>query len=118
MKKGTRSKDYRRLIQSQKWVRLRREYLGTHPLCEDCLAQGVSKLAQCVHHVRPIESATGHPQLMETLAYDWNNLRALCYPCHAEAHRLLRSASIEVKRERSAEHLQGFVAKYLDRGDN
>ena len=59
--------------------------LESNPLCEDCLSRGVLTVATQVHHVTPLETATG--AMKERLAYDFNNLRSLCADCHRAAHQ-------------------------------
>lgn len=85
--------DYRRIINSRGWRRLRDEYFRAHPLCEDCLAGGRAVPAEDVHHVVPIERARSRAE-MERLALSASNLRSLCRACHEEAHRQLASRSV------------------------
>lgn len=82
---------YIRLINSQRWVKLRRSYLSRHPLCERCLELGKTQAAQVVHHIDPLENYLSMPNTMERLAYDPNNLKALCNECHGAVHRELGS---------------------------
>lgn len=111
-----RGAQYRKLINSTRWTRLRRQYLSTHPLCEDCLLQGRSTLAQEVHHVRPIESVSGSPALMQELAYNVSNLRALCRPCHVQAHVELMKGTKQEGRKRRAQELDAFARRFLGGG--
>lgn len=108
-----RTPDYVRLMNSRAWRRLRRTYLSQHPLCEDCLLVDRTTPAREVHHIRPIESEAGRPEMMKTLALDPANLRALCATCHQEAHRLLASSSKAVAKERAKDALDSFVSYYL-----
>ncbi len=57
------------------WQRLRLAFLQQHPLCQDCQAVGRTAAASEVHHVQKVSAA---PELR----LDWDNLRALCKPCH------------------------------------
>lgn len=82
---GMRDKNYQHLLASRVWKNLRVEYLSTHPLCEDCEAKGATRLATEVHHIIPISNETTYAR-MRALAYDRNNLRALCHDCHEAAH--------------------------------
>ena len=50
---------------------------------------------------------------MEALAFDPNNLKALCKACHIEAHMVLHSSSLEVAKERKAHELEAFARAYL-----
>ena len=64
------------------WRKVSKQYLAIHPLCEDCEAKGRISAADLVHHVKPIRD--GGARL------NYSNLRALCKPCHEEAHKRLR----------------------------
>lgn len=73
------------LYNSKKWKRLRAAYFMQHPLCEYCLEKGVTRQTEEIHHKIPI--LRGRDLLeMQSLAYDANNLVALCSKCHHEIH--------------------------------
>ena len=76
---------YRKLMHTRKWRELRKQKLVATIWCEDCRDQGRDELATEVHHITPILS-TDHPSVMAKLAYDYNNLRALCHRCHCRRH--------------------------------
>ena len=57
-----------------RWQKIRRLYLQTQPLCEDCLARGRTTAASEVHHVIPLRDGGSHAE---------ENLRALCKSCHS-----------------------------------
>jgi len=57
-----------------------------HPLCEDCLAKGVVKPAEHIHHKR---SPFMGSEVNWALLTDPNNLRALCAQCHRLEHERL-----------------------------
>lgn len=76
--------NYKIIIQSTRWRRLRNHYLQEHPLCEEC-----GKLAQVVHHKIPLDKFRNDPNMMENLAFDEDNLEALCFDCHQIIHRNL-----------------------------
>jgi len=59
----------------EKWRRLSIYYRKLHPLCAQCEAEGRVKASQMVDHIKPSKT---HPELF----FEWNNLRALCNPCH------------------------------------
>ena len=61
-----------------RWQKVRNTYLSHHPICEACLEQGRYRAAVLVHHVRPISEGG------DRLRFD--NLRALCAPCHEKIH--------------------------------
>lgn len=111
--KRHRTKEYARLMNSRRWRRLRASYLSAHPVCEDCEAQGRTTIATEVHHIRPIEERAGRPDDMRVLAFDPCNLRALCRPCHIEAHRVLHSNSLDSSKERARAELTAFASAYL-----
>ena len=77
------SKDanYKRMIQSVRWAKLRREKIKLNPLWQDCLESGINTPAQEVHHVTPCETARSVKQ-MEELMFNLGNLRSLCHECH------------------------------------
>lgn len=78
------------LYNSPIWRKLRASYLMAHPLCECCAQRGVTTPAAEVHHITPISTAGEDLQAMQTLAYDYDNLRALCVKCHHDEHNRLR----------------------------
>ena len=92
---------------------MRAAYLSAHPVCEDCEEQGRTTIAKEVHHIRPVESAAGRPVDMHELAFNPCNLRALCRPCHIEAHRVLHSNSLSASKSRARSELTAFAAAYL-----
>lgn len=108
-----RDSNYRHLLASRVWKNLRAEYLGKHPLCEDCEAAGITRLATEVHHIIPISNETSYPR-MRALAYDVNNLRALCHECHEKTHEAsgarLNKAAIGMRHKKEA---TSFVERYL-----
>ena len=78
-------KDYaQKLYKSKAWQQTRAGYAKrVGGLCERCLAQGIYKPGEIVHHKRPITpSNIDNPSV--TLA--WDNLELLCRDCHAKAH--------------------------------
>ena len=100
-------------MNSRRWKRLRASYLSLHPLCEACEINGLTTPATEIHHVVPIESKAGRSDDMHALAFDPNNLKALCKACHVEAHRVLHSSSLEVANERKRHELEAFARAYL-----
>ena len=56
------------------WKKIRARFLNQHPLCEMCRRQGRYTAATEVHHIKP---------LAEGGTNDFNNLMALCKPCHS-----------------------------------
>ena len=77
-------KERQKMYQDVRWQRLRVAYLADHPLCEECLANGVTREAVDVHHVVSFMTAEGVERIELALNYD--NLRALCKECHQAEH--------------------------------
>ena len=103
---------YRRLINSHRWVKLRAKKASASPLCEACLERDITTPMEEVHHIVPIESAPDF-ETMKLLAYDVKNLQSLCRECHKEAHRELRSNSVEEIQRRNKKRTKNFVKKFL-----
>ena len=101
----SRDPRYQRLLNSKRWKLLRQEYLRAHPLCERCKREGLVRSAIDVHHKVPVESAHSI-QEMEQLAFDWNNLQALCIPCHIAVHAEQRSHSKQAHKQREDDRLE------------
>lgn len=111
-----RDENYQRLMKSRKWRRLRAEYLGTHPLCEDCAERDVTRLATEVHHVTPVGTETGY-EGMRRLAYDPRNFRALCHECHEARHKEMESRSGAVIAARTSRKVEAFAKEWLGNAD-
>lgn len=109
------SKDinYKRMINSGRWLQLRKQKLSSNPLCEDCLERGLYVSAREVHHVQPCERAKSIAE-MQRLMYDYNNLKSLCHECHVEAHKTLRSHTKESMLENVKKNVQRFIERFLD----
>lgn len=56
---------------TERWKRLSAHYRKVHPICEEC-ERAASDITD---HIKPYKT---HPEL----GLDWDNLRALCRPCH------------------------------------
>lgn len=108
-----KDKDYIRLIQSTRWVKLRRRVLTAHPVCQRCDAEGrIGVPATEVHHVTPVEYAATR-QGKEQLMFNPANLQALCHACHVQTHvEMGRSGKAATKR-RTAALVQAFKEKFL-----
>ena len=92
----SRNRDYIDLINTQRWRKVRAAVLEDHPWCEDCEAQGKVALATEVHH----------------MAYDRDNLVALCAACHKGRHVALKSNSKEEKRKRDMKAVEDFAHRW------
>ena len=108
-----RDKNYQRLLGSKTWKHIRANYLSKHPLCEDCELKGITRLATEVHHVTPISDGMDYER-MRLLAYNANNLRALCHDCHRAIHEADGCRFNKKKiRERHSANVAAFVEEYL-----
>ena len=83
--RGDKYSIYKKLINSWKWQVLRKKKFIANPVCEECKKNGRVSPTEEIHHVVPVESGKDESE-MKQLAYDYNNLRALCKACHAAAH--------------------------------
>lgn len=110
-----KDKDYRRLIHSNRWIKLRRSKLTACPLCEDCKETGRITPATEVHHIKPVEDALNLAD-KESLMFDIHNLRALCHDCHVAAHVALGRGGKQHAMRRATAHLKRFQEKFL--GEN
>lgn len=57
-----------------RWRKIRKMYLNKYPFCEECKKQGKLTEANEVHHILPLSKDGTH---------DFDNLMALCKPCHS-----------------------------------
>lgn len=67
------------------WKECRRAYAkSVGGLCEVCMARGIYKAGEIVHHKTHLNAVNIHdPQV----ALNWDNLQLVCRDCHAEIHR-------------------------------
>ena len=71
-------KEAKRFYNSERWRRTSNRYKEAHPLCERCLAKGFwDAPSEETHHIKSLRE---HPEL----AFDWDNLEALCKTCHGK----------------------------------
>lgn len=104
----SRDPRYQKLLNSRRWWEVKRiVWQRAGGLCEQCKADGiaagvpggyVTPGVDC-HHIVPVESAHS-VQEMERLAYDVNNIKLVCIPCHQRIHRDMRSHDTENIKER------------------
>lgn len=64
---------------SAKWKRLRAMKLAMNPLCERCLAKGISNSSHIVHHK---EYITDKNYFDDDVFFNIDNLECLCQACH------------------------------------
>lgn len=109
------SKNYVRLMNSSRWQTLRVEQLIRQPECEQCAKEGRVTLAQCVHHITPVESGRTD-QECEHLAFSPSNLMSLCYSCHSAIHKADGYQTREGHTRREADKLEAWKARRKDPG--
>ena len=124
------AKDKQEIYNSREWKELRIQKLRANPLCEQCQKDGEAagilggyiRSATCVHHIVPIETAKTKDE-MKRLAFDVNNLRSLCFACHARIHKELGSNTAKIVRQRAearqdrwADNLKSKFIKQEDDG--
>lgn len=78
-----KSKYLKHIYCSKTWKTLRREYISEHSVCECCKIN----VAESVHHVIPFSTGETKEEIQQ-LAYDKDNLKALCKSCHFMFHRI------------------------------
>jgi 5-methylcytosine-specific restriction protein A len=108
----SKNQTYMRLINSQRWMELRKRKISECPICEECKKKGIYMPTEEIHHIKPVEDARSEEE-MERRMYDYFNLKALCRECHHEAHRQLKSMSREANRKRVNEANDLFRKKFL-----
>jgi len=66
------------------WKKARKAYMkSAGGLCEVCLAKGIYKAGEIVHHkVHLTPENLGDP----SVSLSWDNLQLVCRDCHAEIH--------------------------------
>ena len=75
--------EQKRFYSGKKWRKLRDKYLKEHPLCERCAAVGRAEVAEHVHHKIELNENNFKDPL---IAYNEDNLEALCFDCHRKEH--------------------------------
>ena len=89
------NKDISKLYNSSMWKQLRNGYIIQHPICEICLKEyeeGNRLIEEVmsteeIHHIIPISNGRTKME-MEQLAFDAENLKALCRFHHHKIHNL------------------------------
>lgn len=73
-----------RFYKTKRWAHCREGFLKSKGgLCERCLAKGIYKAAEVVHHkIRLTPTLCADP----AIALNWDNLEALCRECHEKEH--------------------------------
>lgn len=107
-----RTSNYKKLINSRKWNKLRAAKMQSNPLCEICSAAGIITPGIEVHHIKPIDTGANDTERTR-LAYDMSNLQTLCHKCHIIAHVELQSKSAKQTQARNKAKRAGFVEMFL-----
>lgn len=110
-----KDKEYNQLIHTGRWLRLRRDVLTAHPICQRCEHEGKITPATEVHHVRPVEEAVGKAERRQRM-YDPANLRALCHDCHVRTHTELGRCGKAATKKRNAEQTRQVIEKFFGDG--
>ena len=76
---------HKNIYNTDRWRKLRNSYLAEHPLCEECLKNGKSVLAEHIHHINEITNGKTDEEMLE-LGFNPNNLESLCHDCHKQLH--------------------------------
>ena len=111
-----KDKEYNQLIHTGRWLRLRRDVLTAHPLCQRCEQEGKRTPATEVHHVRPVEEAVGEERRQRM--YDPANLQALCRDCHVRTHTELGRCGKAATKKRNAEQFRQVIKKFFGAGED
>ena len=61
-----------------RWQKTRKAYGAKYPLCEICLAKGITKVKDLIHHIVPVADGGDW--------YRYDNLMSLCTACHGIVH--------------------------------
>lgn len=108
-----KNETYNRLINTVRWRKLRHQVITDHPLCVRCLREDRVRPATEVHHIRPVEEATGEAA-MSRLMFDPSNLQALCHSCHVESHKELGRSGRKANKERKKRQAREGIKRFYD----
>lgn len=110
----SKDEDYKKLIHTTRWLRLRRTVLTAQPLCEQCKKDGLLTPATEVHHRVPVETALDFAAKAR-LMYDIGNLMALCRRCHRAIHATMWHARAdELQQRRDTQRVDAIAKLYGD----
>lgn len=107
-----KDRDYRRMIHTVRWLKMRKYKLTQNPLCERCETMGIATAASEVHHVIPVETALGTAD-KEKLMFDIHNLQSLCHNCHVQVHTELGRGGKILAQKRAKHQREEFIKKFL-----
>lgn len=72
-----------RFYKSKTWQRCRDAFAKKQIYCQRCMAKGIIRPGEIVHHVIEINPDNINDP---AISLNWDNLELLCRECHAEAH--------------------------------
>ena len=81
---------YQGIYNTRRWKKLRELKFRNNPVCEECEKIGITRQTEEVHHRIPFDIG----DLNIELAYDYDNLIALCAECHHRIHEKLRTVKL------------------------
>lgn len=111
-----KDKDYQKIIHTGMWLRLRKDVLSAHPLCQRCAIEGRITAATEVHHIRPVEEAITYADKRQRM-YDTSNLLALCHDCHVRIHTELGRSGKEATKKRNEKQVSDVVHRFFGDDD-
>lgn len=101
----------RKFYSSKQWQDCRNAYAErVHHLCEDCLARGIYKPGEIVHH--RIEITPINIEIPE-ITLNPDNLEMLCRDCHLRKHDLEggRWAAVNARKRKEKALKQRYIVK-------
>lgn len=78
--------------------------------CEQC-GRVTERLA--VHHIRPVENGRTATEKRQ-LCFDEHNLQVLCYECHSEIHKAMRSRTREYHQKAAKQRAEQALQRIQD----
>ena len=98
-----RDNTFAQYYNSNKWITLRNCYVHEHPLCENCLRQGIIRPSEEVHHKQFLSTRRGDAW---DLLLDEDNLIALCKECHHAFHNYANSHGLNYIDQLNTKHIK------------
>ena len=87
------NQERRRFYSSKAWQDCRNSYARSKGgLCELCLAKGIYRPGEIVHHKTHLTTANLSDP---TISLNWDNLQLLCRDCHASQHKPERRYKVD-----------------------
>jgi len=81
----SRKKEYQKIYQDKKWIKIRDVRRMKNPLCEVCLSKGLTEPTTEIHHIIPFSEGL-NPFEVNILAFSYENTISLCTKCHKQTH--------------------------------